>query len=60
MVKNLPTNAGDPEDTVLIPGSRRSPEEGSSDQLQHSYLGNPMDRGDCRPWSMDSQRVEHD
>ena len=29
----------------LIPGSRRSPEEGNSYPLQCSYLGNSMDRG---------------
>ena len=43
MVKNLPVNAGD---TGLIPGSGRSPEDGNGNQLQHSCLGNPMDRED--------------
>ena len=28
-----------------IPGSERSPEEGNGNPLQHSCLGNPMDRG---------------
>ena len=28
----------------LIPGSRRSPGEGSGNLLQYSCLGNPMDR----------------
>ena len=42
MVKNLPANAGD---AGMIPGSRRSPGEGNGNPLQHSCLGNPMDRG---------------
>ena len=29
----------------LIPGSGRSPGGGNGNQLQYSYLGNPMDRG---------------
>ena len=43
MVKNLPVNAGD---VGSSPGSGRSPEEGNSNPLQYSCLGNPMDRGD--------------
>ena len=39
--KNLPANAGD---IGLIPGSGRSPGEGSGNPLQYSCLGNPMDR----------------
>ena len=35
-------NAGDPG---LIPGSGRSPGEGSGTPLQYSCLENPMDRG---------------
>ena len=31
-------------DMGLIPGSERSPGEGSN-QIQYSWLGNPMDRG---------------
>ena len=42
VVKNLPANAGD---LGSIPGSGRSPEEGSGNPLQYSCLGNPMDRG---------------
>ena len=34
-------NAGDPGS---IPGSGRSPGEGNGNPLQHSCLGNPMDR----------------
>ena len=32
-------------DVGLIPGLGRSPGEGIGNQLQHSCLGNPMDRG---------------
>ena len=42
MVKNLTTSA---RDMGSIPGSRRSPGEGNGNPLQHSCLGNPMDRG---------------
>ena len=42
VVKNLPTNAGD---MSLISGSGISPGEGNGNPLQHSSLGNPMDRG---------------
>ena len=44
MVKNLPAYAGD---AGSIPGSGRSPGEGSGNLLQYSCLGNPMDR---RAW----------
>ena len=44
MVKNLPTNAGDPG---LIPGLGRSPGEGNGYPLQYSCLENPIDRGAC-------------
>ena len=42
MVKSLPSYA---ENTGLIPGSDRSPGEGKSNPLQHSCLGNPVDKG---------------
>ena len=42
MVKNLPANAGD---LGSIPGSGRFPGGENSKPLQHSCLGNPMDRG---------------
>ena len=42
MVKNPPANAGE---EGLIPVSVRSPGEGNGYPLQHSCLGNPMDRG---------------
>ena len=38
-------NAGDPRDTVSIPGLGRSPGGGNGNTLQYSCLGNPMDRG---------------
>ena len=48
MVKNLPTNTGEAEDTVSIPGSGRSPTGENVNPLQDSCLGNPMDRGASR------------
>ena len=40
--KESACNAGEPDS---IPGSERSPGEGDDNPLQHSYLGNSMDRG---------------
>ena len=45
MIKNLPANAGDTDDLGSIPESGRSPGGGNGNLLQHSSLGNPMDRG---------------
>ena len=45
MVKNLPAKVGDTGDMGLIPGSGRSLGAGNGNPLQHSCLGNPMDRG---------------
>ena len=42
MGKNVPTNGGD---SGSIPGSGRSPVEGTGNLLQYSCLGNPVDRG---------------
>ena len=42
VVKNPPDNAGD---TGLIPGSRRSPGEGTGNPLHYPCLENSMDRG---------------
>ena len=42
MVENLPDDA---RDVGSIPGLGRSPREGNGNPLQHSCLGNPMDRG---------------
>ena len=44
MVKNPPANARDIRDEGLIPGFGRSPRGGHSNQLQYSYLENPMDK----------------
>ena len=44
-VKNLSANAGDASDSGSIPGLGRSPGEGNGNPLQHSCLGNPIDRG---------------
>ena len=40
VVKNPPARAGD---AGLTPGLTRSPGVGNGNQLQYSYLGNPMD-----------------
>ena len=45
MVKNTTADAGDIEDSGLIPGLGRSPGEGNGNPIQHSCLENPMDRG---------------
>ena len=39
---SLPANVGD---TGSLPGSGRSPREGTGNLLQYSCLGNPMDGG---------------
>ena len=49
VVRNPPTNAGGIRNMSLIPGSGRSPGEGHGNPLQHSFLGNSMDRGAWRP-----------
>ena len=46
VVKNLPSNGGDIEDTGLIPRLARFPEGGHGNPLHYSCLENPMDRGD--------------
>ena len=43
-VKNPSVNARDPKDTLLIPGSGRSPGVGNGNPLQYSCLENSMDR----------------
>ena len=43
--KNLPANEGD---MGWIPGSGRSSGEGSSNPLQYTGLGHPMDREACQ------------
>ena len=47
VVKNMPANAGDIRDVVLIPGSERVPRGGYSNPLKYSCLLNSMDR---RAW----------
>ena len=42
MVKNPPANT---EDKGSISGLGRSPGEGNGNPLQHSCVGNPMERG---------------
>ena len=56
VVKNLPVNAGD---GGSIPGSGRSPGEGSSSPLQYFCLGKPTDReawGTIVQWGRKSVR----
>ena len=45
---SLPANVGD---TGSLPGSGRSPREGTGNLLQYSCLGNPMDRGAWQAYS---------
>ena len=54
VVKNLPANAGDAEDSGLIPGWGISPGEGNGYPLQYSCLQNKMDRG---AWQAIADRV---
>ena len=44
MIKNLPANAGDAEDTSSIPESGRFLEEGNGNPLLYSCMENPMER----------------
>ena len=44
VVKNLPANAGDANDSGSIPGSGRSLGVGSGKPFQYSYLENLMDK----------------
>ena len=48
-IKNPPANAGD---TGSIPGSGRSAGEGNGNPLKYSCLGNPMDRGGWRGYTV--------
>ena len=59
-VKNLPANAGDTGDVVLIPGLGRSPGGGNGNPVQYSCLKNPMDRGAWQTTVWESQKVEQD
>ena len=57
VVKNLPVHVGDTRDGGSIPGLGRSPEVGNGNPLQHSCLGNPMDRGAWQATELDT--TEH-
>ena len=54
VVKNSPSNTGDPGDVGLMPELGRSPRGGNGDLLQYSCLENPVDRG---AWRDTVQRV---
>ena len=58
--KETTCSAGDSGDLGLIPGSRRSPEEGNVNLLQYSCLENPMDRGAWQATVCEVARVRHD
>ena len=49
-------NAGNAMQPGLIPGSGGSPGEGIGNPVQHSCLGNSMDRGGWQAQSMGSQK----
>ena len=55
MIKNMPANAGEAGNSVLIPGSGRSPGEGNGSLLQYSCLKNPMDRWATVHWVTKNQ-----
>ena len=57
LVKNLPTNAGDPGS---IPGLERSPGEGNGNPLQYSCLENPMGRAAWQTTVHGFTKVRHD
>ena len=57
MVKNLPASV---EDSGSILGSGRSPGGGNGNPLQHSCLGNTIDKGAWQATAMGSLRVRHD
>ena len=54
VVKNSPSNTGDPGDVGLMPELGRSPRGGNGDLLQYSCLENPVARG---AWRDTIQRV---
>ena len=71
LVKNLPANAGAIKEAGSIPGSGRSPGEGSGNPLQYSCLEkrspwipwteeDSMDRGAWRATVHGIARVRHD
>ena len=60
VVKNMPANAGDPEDGGSVSGLGRSPGGGNGNPLHYSCLGNPMDRGTWQTTVHGMARVRHD
>ena len=58
MVKNPLANARDTEDAGSIPGSGRSPGEGSGNPLQYPCLENSMNKGARGLQSMGSQESD--
>ena len=50
VVKNPPANAGDVRDMSLIPGLRRSAEEGNGNPFQYSWLESSGERSLVGPW----------
>ena len=48
LVRNLPANAGDAQDSGSIPGLGGPPEKGNGNLLQYYCLKNSMDRGAWR------------
>ena len=48
LVRNLPANAGDEQDSGSIPGLGGPPEKGNGNLLQYYCLKNSMDRGAWR------------
>ena len=57
--KESTCNAGNAGDTGLTPGSGRSPGGGNGNPLQHSCLGNLMDRGAWRATVRGLAKVTH-
>ena len=60
MGKESACNAGDAEDSGLIPGLGRSPGEGNGNPLQYSCLENPVDRETQWAAVHGLQRAGHD
>ena len=60
VVKNLPANAGDIRNVVLIPGLGRASGKGNGHPLNYSCLENPWTEEPGRLQSIGPQRVRHD
>ena len=60
MVKNLPANAGDIRNVVLIPGLGRASGKGNGHPLNYSCLEKPWTEEPGRLQSIGPQRVRHD